>query len=315
MSSRFVLGRVAALAATLLVASFVIYVALYLAPGDPVTSLIGGTHASPSLVAQIRHEHHLDDPLFVGYARWLTSALHGDFGQSLVFRDGVGQLIGPRVGTTLLLVAYAAVLILVTGIGLGILAALRAGRLETTIVVGTTVAMGAPTFVMAIILIALFANNLGWFPVFGAGEGFGDRIWHLTLPAIALAFSYVAYVSQVTRAAVREELRGEYVETARSRGLPERFVVRRHVLRNAMGPIANVSGLTVAGLIAGTVVAERAFGINGLGSLLVDAAARKDLAVVQAIALMMVAAFVVINTLVDLLSAALDPRLAQKAVA
>lgn len=312
MTARFIARRVAALAATLLAASFLIYAALYLSPGDPATVLAGGARMTRSTLEQIHREYHLDDPLFVSYFRWLTHALHGDFGQSLVYRESVADLLSPRIGTTALLVVYATVLILLAGIGLGIAAALKEGKLDTTIVVGTTVAMGAPTFVMAVLLITIFANSLDWFPVFGSGSGLGDRLWHLTLPAVALAFSYVAYVAQVTRAAVREELRGEYVETARGRGLPERFVVRRHVLRNAMGPISTVSGLTVAGLIAGTVVAEQAFGISGLGSLLVDSAAKKDFAVVQAIALIMVAAFVIVNTLVDLLSAVLDPRLMRK---
>ena len=314
--TRFVIGRLVGLLATLVVASFLIYAALYLSPGDPATLLVGGRGVSPATLARIHHEYHLDDPLFVSYWRWLSHAVTGDFGQSFVYRESVSNLISPRIGTTLLLVAYAGTIILVAGIGLGVLAALRGKRLDTAIVVGTTVGMGAPTFVMAVILITLFANNLGWFPVFGEGTGgIGDRLWHLTLPAIALALSYVAYVAQVTRAAVREELSGEYVETARSRGLPERMVVRRHVLRNAIGPISTVSGLTIAGLIAGTVVVEQAFGLNGIGALLVESASKKDFAVVQAIALIMVAAFVIVNTIADLISVAFDPRLAQKAVA
>lgn len=312
--TRFLLGRLVGLLATLLVASFLIYAALYLSPGDPATLIAGGHRVSPQTLAHIRREYHLDDPLITNYVRWLNDALHGDFGQSFVYKESVSKLIDPRIGTTLMLVAYAGIMILLSGIGLGIVAALRGGRVDTSILFGTTIGMGAPTFVLAVILITVFANNLGWFPVFGEGSGgIGDRLWHLTLPAIALALSYIAYVAQVTRAAVREELAGEFVETARSRGLPERMVVRRHVLRNAVGPISTVGGLTVAGLIAGTVVVEQAFALNGIGSLLVESAGKKDFAVVQAIALLMVAAFVIVNTLVDVISALLDPRLTKKA--
>ncbi len=212
---------------------------------------------------------------------------------------------------TLLLVAYATTLIVLAGVGLGLLAALRGRRVNQLVTVATTVAMGAPTFVMAIVLIWIFSTKLSWFPVYGAGDGLADKLWHLTLPAVALSCTWVAYVSQVTRASVANELRSEHVETARGRGLPYAAIVRHHVLRNAAGPILAVSGLTVAGLFAGTAVAEQAFGVNGIGSLLIESAAKQDLAVVQILALLMVAAFVVVNTVVDILNALLDPRLAE----
>ncbi len=157
----------------------------------------------------------------------------------------------------------------------------------------TAFGIATPAFVAAIVLITVFAVNLGWFPVFGSGEGFWDRLWHLTLPAVALAFTWCAYVTQITKASVREELGREHVETARSRGIPWPLIVRRHVFRNALIPITTVAGLTVAGLIAGAVVVEQAFGLNGMGSFLVQSASQKDFAVVQAISLLLVTAFVV----------------------
>jgi peptide/nickel transport system permease protein len=150
--------------------------------------------------------------------------------------------------------------------------------------------------------------NLGWFPVLGGGAGFVDRIWHLTLPAVALALSWLAYVAQITKVSVRDELHREYVDTARARGLREREIVRKHVLRNAVIPITTVSGLTVAGLLAGTVVVETAFGIAGIGSFLLQSVSAKDFAVVQAISLIIVATFVIVNASVDVLNGALDPR-------
>jgi peptide/nickel transport system permease protein len=208
-------------------------------------------------------------------------------------------------------VLYAALFIIVGGVALGLLAALYR-RTGVVITILTSVGLAIPSFVAAIFLITFFAVDLKWFPVFGAGSGFVDQLWHLTLPAIALAISWLAYTAQLTKAAVREELSREFVETARSRGIKGRHVVFRHVLRNAMIPIMTVSGLTVAGLIAGDVVVEQAFGINGLGSFLVQSALQKDFASVQAVALLLVAAFVVINSLVDFSSLLLDPRLRQR---
>jgi peptide/nickel transport system permease protein len=304
---RFILTRVAALVVTLLVASFLIFAALYLAPGDPATLLAGG-RATPALLEQIRIQNHLNDPVWARYWDWLSGAVRGDLGDSFIYRQSVTSLLAPRAGTTIFLVIYAAIIILSVGITLGLSSALRR-RLGAVVTVGTAIGMATPAFVAAILLITVFAVNLGWFPVFGSGEGFVDRLWHLTLPAIALAFAWVAYVAQITKAAVREELTREHVETARSRGIPGPLIVRRHVLRNAMIPITTVAGLTVAGLIAGAVVVEQAFGLNGLGSFLVQAASQKDFAVVQAIALLLVATFVIANAVVDLVNGLLDPRL------
>lgn len=308
----FVGRRLVALVATLLISSVAIYGALAIAPGDPAASLAGGTLPNPQALAQIRAEYHLDDPFWSQYWQWLSGLLHGDLGRSIVFRSDVADLLAGRIANTLLLVAYAATLIVVAGVGLGLLAALRGRRVNQLVTVATTVAMGAPTFVMAIVLIWLFSTKLSWFPVYGAGDGLTDKLWHLTLPAVALSCTWVAYVSQVTRASVAGELRSEHVETARGRGLPNATIVRHHVLRNAAGPILAVSGLTVAGLFAGTAVAEQAFGVNGIGSLLIESAAKQDLAVVQVLALLMVTAFVVVNTLVDVVTALLDPRLAER---
>ena len=304
-------NRLVSFAVTLFVASVVIYGALYLAPGDPATLLAGG-HATPSVIASIARQEHLNQPFVVRYWDWLAGVLHGNLGESFLYKQPVASLIGGRVLNTVFLVVYASILIIVGGVALGLLAALRR-RTRVVITVGTSIGLATPSFVAAIILITIFAVNLKWFPVFGAGTGFAGRLSHLTLPAIALALSWLAYTAQLTRAAVHEELGKEHVETAHSRGIKQRRVVSRHVVRNAMIPITTVSGLTVAGLIAGDVVVEQAFGINGLGSFLVQSALDKDFASVQAVALILVTAFVVVNVIVDLWSLVLDPRLRARA--
>jgi peptide/nickel transport system permease protein len=307
---RFVARRLAMLLATLLVASFAIYAALSIAPGDPLAVLTGGRTLPPEALSTLRARYHLDESLPAQYWHWLTAVVQGDLGESIALRESVNTLIRERAGVTFELVLYSSLLILLLGIGSGLLAGLRRGAVDTTVIAGTTVFAAIPSFVAAIVLISVFAVKLGWFPALGAGTGVLDRLWHLTLPAIALALSALAIVARVTRVAVREEMGREHVQTAVSRGLPSHLVVRRHVLRNAAIPITTVTGITIASLIALSAVVERAFSLNGLGAALVSAAASKDFAVVQGIALILVAAFVVTNALVDLLYATLDPRVA-----
>ena len=307
----FVLRRTAMLVAALLVSSFVIFGSLDLAPGDPLATLTGGRTLPPEAVASLRAQYHLDDPFLTRYVDWLGNAvLHGDLGTSIAFRGTVTSLIGARVGTTLALVAYASLLIILFGVGLGTLSGLRRGALDTGIVASTSVLAAVPSFVAAIILLSVFSVNLGWFPALGSGEGFVDGVWHLTLPAVALALSAMAIVVRVTRVAVRTEMAREHVQTAVSRGIPYSLLVRRHVLRNAAIPVTTVVGITITSLIALSAVVERAFSLDGLGAALVQAALSKDFAVVQGISLVFVAAFVVANVLVDVLYAVLDPRVA-----
>lgn len=309
----FLARKIGALLLTLVVASILIFLALYLAPGDPAV-LLGGRDANPEVIAALRMQYGLDDPLVVQYANWLGSVLTGDLGRSFIFRTDIMDLIAPRIPITLMLVAYSALLILVIGIGSGIAAALGSRAVDRSVTVTTSLLMGAPTFVVAIVLITVFSVYLSWFPVFGAGEGFWDRVHHLTLPAIAMACAYLAFVSRITRSSVRAEMYSEHVDTARSRGIAPRDYILHHVLRNASSQIFAVSGLTIAGLFASTAIAEHAFGISGIGSLLIEAAARQDMPIVQALSIFMVTAFVIVNMIVDVVNAIIDPRIAQQEV-
>jgi peptide/nickel transport system permease protein len=298
------------LLASLLVASFVIFGALYLAPGNPITALSGGRALPPASLHVLELRYHLNQPFLAQYWYWLDNALHGNLGISITLQENVSSVIGARIWTTAGLVLYATLIILVLGIGSGIIAALRPGLADTSVLVATSVSAAVPSFVAAIVLILVFSVKLGWFPALGNGTGFGSSVLHFTLPAIALAISSLAIVARVTRAAVREEAAREHVQTAISRGIPGPQLVRRHILRNAAIPITTVSGITIASLIAVAAVVETAFSLNGLGAYLVQAAASKDLAVVQGISLVLVAAFVLINAVVDVLYAAVDPRVA-----
>ena len=310
MHWRFLARRLAMLVASLLIASFVIFAALYVAPGNPIAALSGGRSLPPSSIAVLEQRYHLNQSFLAQYWYWLDNALHGNLGISITLRENVSTLLASRAWTTAGLVLYASLIIAVLGIGIGIVAGLRPGVLDTGTLVTTAVSAAIPAFVAAIVLILLFAVKLRWFPALGNGTDLASNIRHFTLPAIALAISSLAIVARVTRASIREEGEREHVQTAVSRGLPRRLVVRRHVLRNAAIPITTVTGITIASLIALSAVVERAFSLNGLGSALVNAAASKDFAVVQGISLVLVGAFVITNAVVDLLYAALDPRVA-----
>lgn len=308
---RFVVGRLARLATILLFASMLVFGAVYLAPGSPISVLSGGRSLTPEQVQRITEQYHLDDPLVSRYWAWLSGVLRGDFGESLVSREPVSTLLADRAGTTVLLVLYATVLIVLFGVTLGVIAGLRGGATDTAIVMGTGAMASVPSFVAASVLVSVFAVRVQWFPVFGdgAGTGLAGRLWHLTLPAVALAFAAMGVTARVARTSVLQEREREFVHMARNRGLPTARVVRRHVLRNALVPVTTALGITTAGLIAGAVVVEQAFTLNGLGTLLIQSVEVDDFAVIQAVTLILVTAFVVVNTLTDVVHPLLDPRL------
>src|SRR5215469_4767826 len=310
MHWRFLVRRLAMLVVSLLIASFVIFGALYVAPGNPISALSGGRTIPASAVAVLEARYHLNEPFLAQYWYWFDNALHGNLGISIVLRENVSTLIASRIWTTAGLVLYASLIIVVLGIGLGILSGLRPGLFDTGTLVTTAVSAAIPAFIAAIVLILVFAVKLGWFPALGNGTDFLSNVRHFTLPAVALATASLAIVARVTRASVREEGRREHVQTAVSRGIPARYVIQRHILRNAAIPITTISGITIASLIAVAAVVEVAFSLNGLGAYLVQSAEDKDLAVVQGISLVLVTAFVVVNLLVDVLYAVLDPRVA-----
>jgi peptide/nickel transport system permease protein len=312
MHWRFIARRLITLLASLLVASFVVFAALYLAPGSPLAALSGDQPLPPGSVLVLEQRYHLNESFPAQYWYWLDNALHGNLGVSISLRENVSTLIASRIWTTAGLVLYASVIIVVIGVGLGVISGLRPGRLDTGVLVVTAVSAAVPAFVAAIVLIMVFAVKLGWFPALGNGAGFVSNVRHFTLPAAALAAASLAIVARVTRASVRAESDREHVQTAVSRGIPAGRVIQRHILRNAAIPITTITGITIASLIAVAAVVEVAFGLNGLGAELVQAAETKDIAVVQGISLVLVTAFVTVNLLADLICAMLDPRLAAR---
>ncbi|MGO2051598.1 ABC transporter permease [Glutamicibacter sp. BW80] len=306
-----IIGRLAGMLVTLLAGSFIIFMAMHAAPGDPVTFLIGNPEGiTPERIAAVRAQYNLDQPVLVQYWLWLTHAFTGDFGTSFHYLQPVSDLMATRLPNTLWLVGYASVLFIILGIGLGIVSAIRRGsRVDSAITGSTTLAASIPSFVTGLLLVYLFSVTLGWFPVTGAGDGIAGRLHHLFLPAVSLSIGALAIVSRVTRQSMIEQLDADHVEAARSFGLAERKLVVRHVLRNAWGPVITMVALVVASMLAGTVVIEGVFGISGVGALLVDAINTHDFAVVQAVLLYMIVAYMLVTTLVDIVHPLLDPRI------
>ncbi|KQO96970.1 ABC transporter permease [Leifsonia sp. Leaf264] len=310
IAARRVAAKLGSLLLTLFLASLLVFFSRFLVPGDPISFLLRGRKPSAEAVAEVSAQYGLDLPPWQQYLNWLGGVLHGDFGRSLQYRQDVSLVIGDRLPVTLGLVVMAGTMIAVVGLAAGIVAALNRGRLlDRAVLIGLTVLGAIPSFVGSIVLIAVFAVQLGWFPSFGSGDGSPlDTIYHLVLPSIALAIVFVVLVSKVTRSSMVEQLGREHVEVATSRGLKRGTVIRRHVLRNAIGPILTVSGVLVAGLLVASAIVEAAFGLSGIGSLLVQSVDRLDFPVVQAIVLLVVAAFVVVNAVIDILEPWVDPR-------
>ncbi|MDR2255974.1 MAG: ABC transporter permease [Arthrobacter sp.] len=306
---RSVGGKLAGLVLTLFLASLLVFFSRFLVPGDPLSFLLRGRKPSPEAIAAVTEQYGLNLSPWEQYLKWIGGIFTGDFGRSMQYRQSVSEVLLDRLPVTLGLVIIAGLLITVFGLAAGILAAVKRGTWVDKTVVVTLTAFGAiPSFVAAVGFIALFAVQLGWFPSFGSGEGFWDTVRHLILPSAALALVYVVLIGKVTRSAMVEQLGREHVEVATSRGLSPAAVVRRHVLRNAVGPILTVSGMLVAGLLVSSSIIESAFGLSGLGSLLVQSVDRLDFPVVQAIVLLVVAVFVAVNAVVDLLQPLVDPR-------
>ena len=305
----FLLRRAGGLLLVLAVTSFLIFGLMYLAPGSPLSFVLGPRGGTAEQIAKVTAQYHLDDPFFVRYFAWIGDLLRGNMGDSIVYRQPVADLVAGRIGTTVGLIAFAAIIIAIVGVGLGLLASLKGGWTDQVITTISTLGLATPTFVIGVALISFFSVGLGWFPTNGSGGGGFDSLWHLTLPAIALAVASAAYLARITRASVLEEEGREHVQTAVARGLRAPIIIRRHVLRNALIPITTVMGLTVATLIAGAVVVESVFALDGLGSLLVRAILQRDFAIVQSVVLLLVVAFVVINAIVDFLYTLIDPRI------
>lgn len=307
--SWFVAKRLMAMVVLMVIVSFLVFSLVYLAPGSAIDAYLGTRPRTPELVAALNQKYHLDEPFLVQYWLWLQNAVHFDFGTSVQSTLPVTQEIGSRLGGSIFLAAFAYVLAIFLGVVPGIIAALHKQRiLDRGLVTSAVIALSTPPFVTGIFLLYLFAILIPVFPVSGRGVGFGDQVWHLALPALALALSIAAFLLRHTRSAVIGVLEQDYVTFARARGIESGRIITRYALRNALIPIVTVSGALLAYFVTGAVLVETTFSLNGLGSLLVSAAQSKDLPVLQGLSLLIALLIVGANLLADIAYVAIDPR-------
>ena len=308
----FLAKRLATFAITLAAAAVVIFVVLEILPGN-AAQVIMGPEATPETVAALAHKLGLDQPPATRFVEWIAGMLHGDFGVSYAYGTPVADLVGGALAVTLPLAALAMLLNVVLGLALGTFAATHRNRLGDVAVMGLSqIGIAVPSFWFAILLILLFAVRLGWFPAGGFpgwDEGAGAALKSLMLPAVSLAAVQAAVLARTTRAAILEVAREDFVRTARAKGLSRRGALWHHVLRNAMIPIVTIMGLQLSNLIVLTIVIENVFYLPGLGQLIFHAIANRDVIVVRDTVMLLVAVVLVVNFAVDLLYAAIDPRL------
>ncbi|MEJ2556920.1 MAG: ABC transporter permease [Anaerolineae bacterium] len=301
---KYLVGRILGSIPILLAVSVLIFALIHLIPGDPAKTMLGLTASEEQLEAT-RAQLGLDQPLPVQYLRFLGNALRGDFGRSIVSRKPVSHEIGSRVGATVELALTAAAIATILGVATGIISALRRGTWIDLLSSGVAIlGISLPVYWLGLMLMLLFAVQFQLLP--SAGR---EGPEYLVLPAITLGVYSTAVISRMTRASMLEALSYDYVRTARAKGLSERMIIYRHVLRNAMIPIITVIGLQLGTLLSGAVITESVFAWPGIGKLAVDAIKQRDYPLVQALVLFMAVLFIAVNLIVDILYGFFDPRI------
>lgn len=308
----FLLKRCATFLLTLFAASILVMAVQGLLPGNAAQVMLGET-ATPEAVAALSTRLGYDRPAPVRYLRWARGLATGDLGTSVAYDTPIGALILERLQVTVPLALMAMALTATLALALGLYAASHHNRLgDVGVMTASQIGIAVPNFWFAILLILVFAVQLHWFPA-GGFPGWGDdpalAVRALVLPAVALAVVQAAILARITRSAVLEVMREDFVRTARAKGLSRGQALWRHVLRNALVPILTVAGLQFANLLTGTVVIEQVFSLPGLGRLVFQAIANRDLLVVQDVVMLLAATVIAINFVVDLLVAVIDPRL------
>lgn len=309
---RYIVKRLISLAISLIVASVVIFVVVEIAPGDPASFMLG-INAQPDTIAALRTELGLDQSKLDRYLSWVGGMLIGDFGTSYTYRTPVAQMIADRMWVSLPLAIYALTLSTVIAFPAGIFAAARRGGPGDLAVTGATqLGVAIPNFWFAMMLVLIFALQLRWFSAGGFpgwDKGFWGGMKALTLPSIALALPQAAILTRVMRSSLLDILGEDFMRTARAKGLSARQALWRHGLRNALIPVLTIIGLQFAFLLAGAIIIEQVFFLPGLGRLIFQAITQRDLIVVESVVMLLVFAVIMVNFLVDLAYAAVDPRL------
>jgi peptide/nickel transport system permease protein len=301
---RYSLRRISHLIPVLFGVSLIAFSVLHLIPGDPAM-IIGGIDAKPETLDAIRVEFGLNDPLPVQYAAYVARAIKGDLGKSIRTRDPVIDTLWARLQFTVQLTAVATAISAIVGILLGILAAVHQNSwLDTGLTVVALAGVSVPGFWLGLILMQIFAGQLGWLPFGGTGTP-----QHLILPAIVLGVSGAAYKTRLTRSSMLEVIRQDFIRTLRANGVSERLIIYKHALRNALNPVITVIGLQFGALLAGSVLVETVFALPGIGRLMVTSIFTRDYPMIQGGILLIAVTFLLVNLVVDLTYAVVNPRI------
>jgi len=307
----YLLRRTAASIPVLLLVSLMSFAVIWLVPGDPAAAFLDSS-ASPEQVARLRHELGLDQPLPIQMAEWYGRVLTGDLGQSILLRRSVGAALVERLPVTLSLAGLALVLAVTLGILAGVLAAIRRGTLaDQSIMTLALLGLSVPDFWLGLVLIVVFAVGLGWLPSGGfvpITQSISGWLATMALPALTLALVQMGFIARMTRSAMLDVLHQDFMRTAHAKGLSHGYVIMRHGLPNAMMPILTVIGIIAGSLLGGAVVVEQVFSLPGVGRLIIGAIMSRDFPVIQGGLLFLAVIYLVINLVVDLLYAAVDPR-------
>lgn len=307
---RYVVRRLLLLLPIVFLITLVVFLLTSMVPGGAVAALTEGRPTSTTQIEALRAKYGLDKPLVTQYWDWLRGVLTGDLGRSYRTSQLVSSSIRSRFALTVWLNLIGLTVALVVGIPLGTWAAMRRGSRADRGVVGLSIfGSSSPSFVVALVFLWAFAQKLGWFPLFGPGNGgWADRTWHLVLPGLVMAVAPMGLVMKITRASMLDQIDQDHISFARARGLSERRVVLVYGLRNALIPVLTAAGLLFVGLLTGTVFVESVFGLPGLGNLLIAAVRSSDIPVIQGLTLVVGIWIVFANLLIDVGYAAIDPR-------
>jgi peptide/nickel transport system permease protein len=303
----YIIRRLFLFIPTAIAISTIVFVLIRFAPGDPVINMLGRSY-SPEAEEELRHHLGLDEPIPVQYALWFGRVMRGDLGKGLIFQQPVSELILERLPTTMALAGVSVILALGMALPLGILSAVKQNSLVDDLGrIIAIVSVSMPVFWQGLLLLIIFAYHLPWFPPGGSLQQFGLKA--LVLPTIALGTGLAALLMRMVRSTMIEVLQLDYIRTARAKGLSERLVLYRHALKNALVPLITVAGLQFGSLLGGAVLTESVFGLPGLGRLLVEAVNHRDYTIIQGCVLFITFVFMVINLILDITYAFIDPRI------
>jgi len=306
---RYLMWRLLDAVPTILLVLTLVFVCMRILPGDPALAALGD-NALPDQLAAFREKMGLNVPLWQQYLNFLGGVLTLDFGRSLMNNTSVLQLLAYNLPFTIELTIAAMVMGVVAGIPLGVLAATHRNRTaDSGVRVFSLIGYAIPDFYLGALLLITFSLNLGWFPINGGGDGFVDRLHHIVLPALTLAFVKAAFLGRLTRTSLLEVFGKDYVRTARAKGASERRVIYRHGLRNALLPLSTGMGLSLLATLSGSVAIELVFNRPGIGKLLIGAITERDYAVIQGGVIVFALFVVLVNLLMDLVYIVVDPRI------